>query len=216
MTAREIQLRSDCTAEAGNETVETPPHLFVFGDGPDALPLVTLARTLGWTVTVVQMRARFENLARFVTADHVRTGPPARIAAQVDGADRPLAVVMTHDPAYDLEALAMLLDSRARYIGLVGPRHRAEDLLATLDGTGPSLRGPVDRGRIHAPAGLAIGAETPAEIALAILAEAQAVLSGRAPGAPETSASSAIFDWWRDDRQTEISAAIEPMLALGT
>jgi xanthine/CO dehydrogenase XdhC/CoxF family maturation factor len=207
MTAQEICLRSDGRGEARKEKVQAPPHLFVFGDGPDALPLVALARTLGWTVTVVQARARFENLARFVTADHVRTGPPARVAAQVDAADCPLAVVMTNDAAHDRDALAMLLDSRARYIGLVGPRHRAEDVLASLVRTGPSLRGPVGRGRIHAPAGLAIGAETPAEIALAILAEAQAVLArGR---------TAYLGDWSCDDRQAELSAAIEPLLAAG-
>jgi xanthine/CO dehydrogenase XdhC/CoxF family maturation factor len=160
-------------------------------------------------VTVVQTRARFENLARFVTADHVRTGPPARIAAQVDAADCPLAVVMTHDAGHDREALAMLLDSRARYIGLVGPRHRAEDVLASLDRTGSSLRAPVGRGRIHSPAGLAIGAETPAEIALAILAEAQAVLAG--------GRAAYLGDWLCDDRHEEISPAIEPvpLLAVG-
>jgi xanthine/CO dehydrogenase XdhC/CoxF family maturation factor len=213
MIAQEIGLRSDYAGEAREDAAETPPHLFVFGDGPDALPLVTLARTLGWTVTVVQTRARFETLARFVTADHVRTGPPARIAAQVDAAECPLAVVMTHDAAHDREALAMLLGSRARYIGLVGPRLRAEDVLASLDRTGPSLRGPIGRGRIHAPAGLAIGAETPAEIALAILAEAKAVLSGGSSG---SSASSPYLGDWSscDDRQTEISAASEPLLAV--
>jgi xanthine/CO dehydrogenase XdhC/CoxF family maturation factor len=121
---------------------------------------------------------------------------------------------MTHDAAHDREALAMLLGSRARYIGLVGLRHRAEDVLASLDSAGPSLSGSIGRGRIHAPAGLAIGAETPAEIALAILAEAKAVLSG---GSSAASGSSPYLGAWPscDDRQTEISAAIEPLLAVG-
>ncbi len=211
MTTPEIHVRPDWMAATGTETVEPPPHLFVFGEGPDALALVTLARTLGWTVTVVQARARFENLARFVTADHVRTGPPVRIAGQIEAADCPLAVVMTHDVGHDREALAMLLASRARYIGLVGPRHRAEDVLASLERAAPSLRGPIDRGQVHAPAGLAIGAETPAEIALAILAEAKAVLTGgRAAYRGDRSG---------DGRPPEISAAIEPLvepqLALG-
>jgi xanthine/CO dehydrogenase XdhC/CoxF family maturation factor len=211
MIAHEIRLRAECTGEAPKDPVETPPHLFVFGDGPDALPLVTLARTLGWTVTVVQTRARFENLARFVSADHVLTGPPARIAAQVDAADCPLAVVMTHDAGHDREALDMLLLSRARYIGLVGPRHRADDMLVTPDRTGHPLRAPIGRGRVHAPAGLAIGAETPAEIALAILAEAKAVLAGVSPAS-----SASLGDWSAGDGcQAEISAAIEPLLAVG-
>ena len=182
---------SNGTVEALVETIAPAPHLFVFGDGPDALPLVRLARGIGWTVTVCQTRARFENLARFAAADHVRTGPAARLAEHVDGAACPLAVVMTHDAGRDREALAMLVGSRARYIGVLGPRSRTESLLPGLARISSASSRP-----IHAPAGLAIGAATPAEIALSILAEAQAVLGGET--APPLSARPEPIHWGRN------------------
>jgi xanthine dehydrogenase accessory factor len=162
--------------EALIEVIEPPPHLFVMGAGPDAVPLVRAARAVGWTITVWAHQSRRDAARQLAEADHVRSGAAAALAPAVAAARRPLAVVMTHQAERDCEALAMLLPSSCRYVGVLGPRRRTEKLLAMLDATGRSR--PHDATKLHAPAGLAIGAETPDEVALSIVAEIQAVLAG--------------------------------------
>ncbi|HVT07815.1 MAG TPA: NTP transferase domain-containing protein [Polyangia bacterium] len=165
-----VRLRDDAV-EALIERVRPPPHLFVFGAGADAVPLIQLARTLGWTTTVWDPSARFESRLRLATADHRFTGPAAGLAAAIDRAVAPVVVVMTHDVERDQQALATALDSRARYVGVLGPRRRTDRLLAAIGA-------PAAPASLRAPAGLAIGAETAAEIALSIVAEIQSVLAG--------------------------------------
>jgi xanthine dehydrogenase accessory factor len=164
--------------EALIEAVQPPPYLFLCGCGRDAVPVATLARGLGWMVSVWTPRPRFELGARFSRlADHLHTGTAATLADQVNAAACALAVVMTHNLDDDRAALAALLPSRARYIGVLGPRRRTRQLLSELPHPQiPALAG--STARLYAPVGLAIGAETPAEIALAIIGEAQAVLAG--------------------------------------
>lgn len=108
-------------------------------------------------------------------ADELALGAPSELIATVDAADRALAIVMAHDFELDRAHLGALLGSRALYIGVLGPRARTHRMLAAA-GAGADR----DDARVHAPVGLELGSETPAEIALAIVAEAQAVLA-RAP-----------------------------------
>lgn len=152
------------------EPVRPPPRLFVFGAGRDVIPLVQLARQIGWDVVVCTKHARNSLLDRLAGADEVVIAPPAELASRVAAADRGFAVVMTHSYQSDLECLAMLLDTKIGYIGVLGPRARTQHMLATL---GADDRDP----RLHAPIGLALGAETPSEIALAIAGEIQASLA---------------------------------------
>jgi xanthine dehydrogenase accessory factor len=158
--------------EALIEVIAPPPHLFVMGAGPDAVPLVRAARAVGWTITVWAPRSRRDAERQLADADHVRSGAASALAPAVATAHRPIAVVMTHNAERDCEALAMLLPSTCRYVGVLGPRRRTEKLLATLDAIGRHAA------KLHAPVGLAIGAETPDEVALSIVAEIQAVLAG--------------------------------------
>ncbi len=157
--------------EALVEIIQPPPHLFVMGAGLDAVPLVALAGSLGWRTTVWDPAARFETRARFAHAHRRQAGPAADLRAAVDGAATPVVVVMAHDGERDAEALGMLLGSRARYVGVLGPRRRTERLLAAIGSPPPPAH-------LYAPAGLALGAETAGEIALAIAAEIQACLAG--------------------------------------
>jgi xanthine dehydrogenase accessory factor len=187
-----IQL-PDGTVEALAERLGPPPHLFVFGGGPDVAPVVALTATLGWRCTVWDPQARFGARVRFAGADQVCSGDLGAIRSRIDNSARPLAVVMSHDFDHDARALAMLLPSRAVYIGVLGPWRRTERLLATLPAAEAAVAVAArdgGSGRLHAPVGLPIGAETADEIALAIVAEAQAVLAGAAlarTGAPERS-----------------------------
>jgi len=161
------------------EAVLPPPHLFLFGCGRDAVPVARLARGLGWTVSVWTPRPRFELTARFSgLADHLHNGAAATLTGPVNAAANALAVVMSHNLDDDRAALAALLPSRARYIGVLGPRRRTQRLLSELPVPQVQGRGGGSAARLYAPVGLAIGAETPDEIALAIIGEAQAVLAG--------------------------------------
>ena len=169
------------SVEAFVEVVEPQAPLLVFGDGDDALPVVALARALGWHTTVVDTRARPDSAERFAGADVVAPCRPEEVCERVPFTERTAAVLMTHNYMHDLELLRALLNRRVRYIGCVGPRRRAERLLSELAGGDAALAADY-LNRLHAPAGLDIGAETPAEIAFSIVAEIKAVLTGREGG----------------------------------
>ncbi len=162
---------------ASLEILRPPLRLVVYGAGNDAQPLVRLAASLGWHITVVDGRPNLTTTARFPEAAEVRIVPVR--ALEVATPD-PLAyhVLLSHNYAYDLAALQTLLPSPAPYIGLLGPRLKAQRLLDELDAFPAALVQQL-RERLHSPIGLDLGSETPEEIALAIVAEIQAQHSGR-------------------------------------
>jgi xanthine dehydrogenase accessory factor len=158
--------------------VLTPPlRLVVYGAGNDAQPLVHLGASLGWHITVVDGRPNLATPARFPEAAAVCVVPVRELETQEPD---PLAyhVLLSHNYAYDLAALQTLLGSPAPYIGLLGPRLKAQRLLDELD-TAPANLVEQLRERLHSPIGLDLGSETPEEIALCIVAEIQAQRSGR-------------------------------------
>jgi xanthine/CO dehydrogenase XdhC/CoxF family maturation factor len=165
------------------ETLSPPVPLVIFGAGHDALPVVELARGLGWQTEVVDPQARPASLPRFAAADRVTLSRPEDVGAHVNITARTLALLMSHNYSHDLELLKFLLASPARYIGVMGPRKRTERMLSELAaGDGAFSLGEADRARLHSPAGLDIGANAPAEIALSIIAEMRAVLDERRGG----------------------------------
>lgn len=160
-------------------TVPAPTALTIFGAGDDARPLVRMAKELGWHVTVADPRRDFATPERFPSADHVVLAPAAQLTSRIPHVPHSVAVVMTHHYVHDVPILHSLLASPdLRYIGLLGPRKRAERILADLEQNGASIN-PDARSRLHAPVGLDLGAETPEEVALSIIAEIQASLSHR-------------------------------------
>jgi xanthine/CO dehydrogenase XdhC/CoxF family maturation factor len=158
------------------ETLLPPVPLVVFGAGHDALPIVELAHGLGWQTEVVDPQARPVSLSRFAMADKVILSRPEDVEAQVRITPRTMALLMSHHYVQDLTLLRFLLASPAHYIGVLGPRKRTERMLKGL------AMNEAERARLHAPAGLDIGANGPAEIALSIVAEMRAVLDGRRGG----------------------------------
>jgi xanthine/CO dehydrogenase XdhC/CoxF family maturation factor len=155
------------------EPVHVPPHLFVFGANHDVTPLVSLAQQLGWTVSLWDGAPRVSTRERLQGVGEYLSDSAAAAVRRLDACVRPIAAVMTHDVQRDEEVLRALLPSRAQYIAMLGPRRRTEELLARCGQ--PTLQ--QLRGRFFGPAGLAIGGESPMEIALSVVAQAQLVLS---------------------------------------
>jgi xanthine dehydrogenase accessory factor len=130
-----------------------PQSLLVVGDGPVAEALVPMSRLLGWATTV---------------ASTLEAAEPALRSAQA-------VVVTSHDSAVDAPALAAAIAARPAYIGAMGSRGRQAQRREWLLAHGVTE---TELLSVHGPAGLDIGADTPAEIALSILAELTAVLRG--------------------------------------
>ncbi len=160
------------------ETVEPPPALAIFGAGDDAQPLARLAHELGWQVTVADPRAAFATAARFPTADAVIVAPAAELASLVQLDRGTAAVVMTHHYVHDVPLLRALLPHPIAYLGLLGPKQRAEKILGDLTRDGLAIT-PAMLAQLHAPVGLDLGATAPETVALSIVAEIQARLAQR-------------------------------------
>lgn len=170
------------------EVVQPRVRLVIFGAGFDALPVVALAKNLGWHTSVVDTRVRVSSIEHFEEADAVWLCRAEDVSTQVMISERTAVVVMTHNDLHDLELLRQLLPLPLRYLGCLGPRRRTERLLSELSADS-------DLDRLHAPIGLDLGAETPEEIALAIVSEIKAVLSHRA-GAQLRQREGSIHEWF--------------------
>ena len=165
------------------ETLLPPVRLVVFGAGHDALPVIELARGLGWQTEVVDPQARPVSRSRLAMADRVTLARPEDVGTQVSITPRTLTLLMSHNYSHDLALLRFLLASPARYIGVMGPRKRTERMLSELAADEETSRlEEAGLARLYSPAGLDLGANAPAEIALSIVAEMRAVLDGRRGG----------------------------------
>jgi len=142
------------------------------------MPLVRLAKELGWTVTVADPRAAYANARRFPSADRVIAAPVERLLAEIRTDATTAVAVMTHHYVHDLPLLKAFITSNLAYLGLLGPRKRADRILADLAASGLQIT-PEQRNRLRAPIGLDLGADGPEQVALAIVAEIQAELAGR-------------------------------------
>ena len=148
-----------------------PARMLIFGavDFSDALSQA--AKLLGYRVIVVDARAVFVTKERFPTADEVHVAWPNDYLTQWGATfvERDAICILTHDPKFDVPAIRASLTTNAGYIGVMGSRRTQQDRLARLvaEGVAPEE---VER-RVSGPIGLDIGARTPAETAVSILAE---------------------------------------------
>jgi xanthine/CO dehydrogenase XdhC/CoxF family maturation factor len=166
------------------------PGLAILGAGDDAQPLLKLAKELGWHVSMADGRRQLVTRERFPQADQLAVLPIKDLPAiPLDESQRAFgnlhredaAVVMTHSFEQDSKILACLLamDTPPAYIGVLGPQRRTYELLneaaRVLKLPASSIASQVDRwlAQLHAPTGLDLGAESPATIALSVLAEIQ-------------------------------------------
>ena len=160
------------------EQIRPAFSLLVLGAGPDAVPVCELARTLGWYTQLVDHRAAFIRKAVRCGADEVIRAAPTELAGLIDLDKVQAVVVMSHDVKVDAGYLAELLPGAVPYVGLLGPAYRGEELMDRCD-----TRMVQHRGRVFSPAGLALGGEGPANIALSIIAQIQSHASA-ASGKP--------------------------------
>ena len=169
-----------------------PPHLLIVGAGHIAAPLAEIGRICEFEVTVLDDRPQYANRQRFPSADRVIAGAFTdelrRLRREQPTFDEnTYLVLVTRGHQYDIACLLEVLDDPVAYIGMIGSQRRIRavyELLESEQGIAPEK---LDR--IHAPIGLDSGAQTPAEIAVCIMAEIISVQRGRAGDAGRGSLS---------------------------
>ena len=171
------------------EVQARPPHLIIAGAGHIAVPLASIAKTCDFTVTVLDDRPQYAHRARFPTADRVVAGPfrptlsALRQGKAVFDSDTYL-VLVTRGHQHDIDCLLEVLHDPVAYLGMIGSRRRIRAVFELLEREQNIPASNFDR--VRAPIGIDIGAITPAEIAVCILAEMICVLrEGTLPGMSE-------------------------------
>jgi xanthine dehydrogenase accessory factor len=154
---------------SGEVTIRPPPQVLMLGAGPEARPLLTIGRTLGWYCCVGDHRQAQLATERIGRADRLLPLRPAAALHELAGERIDAVLVMSHMADADLEALRALAGSDIPYVGLLGPAGRRDELLARLS----AMDREALKGRLHAPVGLPLGGEGPEVIALSIAAELQ-------------------------------------------
>ncbi len=156
------------TAKVYIEVLNTRPTLLILGAGHVAQPLAEFGHLLGFRTVVVDDRSEFANATRFPHASDLVVVPFGDLAQKVAITPDTYAVVVTRNHEFDTVALRAVLSSPARYVGMIGSRNKVRTVFEHLLQEGQ----PRERlARVRAPIGLGIGGQTPAEIALSIMAE---------------------------------------------
>jgi len=188
------------------EPLEGSPHLYLVGAGHVSYHLARAAAPVGFKIHVLDDREKFANRERFPDAEEVIVDS---IPSWLEDASFPanaFVVILTRGHRHDLEALRQLAQRDLRYLGLIGSRAKVARLYEALQAEAvpfESLR------RVHAPVGLDIGAVSPQEIAISILAELIAVKYGKigAPVAPDAQAIVPLR--WTPREETRLTANVE-------
>jgi xanthine/CO dehydrogenase XdhC/CoxF family maturation factor len=160
------------------EFLKPQVSLVVVGAGNDAIPMMQIADTMGWDVRVIDGRNTHAKPERFVSACQVLVSKPETALERIPIEDQTVFVMMTHNYNYDKALLKSLLPSKVRYVGMLGPKKKLERMLGEIQEEGMKVDAEMLE-KVYGPAGLEIGAETPEEIALSIIAEIKAVLEGK-------------------------------------
>jgi len=157
------------------EVFAPPSLLLIVGGSHVAMPLVSLAKVLGYRTVILDGRPKFATRDRFPDADDVRVGIPSEMVTEYPLIPSSALVLVAHDYKYDLPVLRHALATDVGYVGMLGSRRRGEAILKLLreDGVDDAALA-----RVRVPIGLDLGAKSAPEIALAVLAEIQAVRGG--------------------------------------
>ena len=158
------------------EPLEPAPALYLVGAGHVALHLAQAAQTVGFRLHVIDDREKFANSERFPPAEEIVVESMPEWLAQAELPPHAYVVILTRGHRHDLEALRALAPKQLRYLGLIGSRAKVARIYEALEGgviSAEKLR------KVHAPVGLDLGAVTPQEIAVSILAELIGVKYGK-------------------------------------
>ena len=160
------------------ESFAAPPQMLIFGAVDFTGALIRVAKVLGYRVTVCDAREVFATSRRFPAADEVVVDWPHRLLEQVGEnlGERDAVCVLTHDDKFDVPAVISALDTQVGYIGVMGSRRTHANRLVRLREAGVDEAG---LARLRSPLGLDIGARTPEETAVSIVAEIIALRTGR-------------------------------------
>lgn len=169
------------TLEVFVEPVAPAPHLYIFGAGHVAQGLYKVARLAGFDVTIADDRDTYANRERFPEARDVFADDFDRVTTQLAPGEASYMVIVTRGHRDDMRVLRWAIEQRVRYLGMIGSKRKVIAIYKELEREGVSRERLL---QVAAPVGLAIGAVTPEEIAVAIVAEMIAVRRHAAPSTP--------------------------------
>jgi xanthine dehydrogenase accessory factor len=172
---------NDNTFNAFLSFISPPISLVIVGAGNDAIPLQSIAETLGWEVTIVDGRHTYAKIERFSSACQIIVSKPEKVLQQIPIDEKTVFVLMTHNYNYDYAILKALLGKNIPYIGALGPKKKLDNMINDLKAENIILN-EKQKNILYGPVGLEIGAETPAEIALSITAEIMSVMNNKTGG----------------------------------
>lgn len=161
------------------ETVAPQPVMLLFGAGHIAQPLSAMAQVVGFRVVVADARATWATAERFPDVDRLVVGWPESVLGDIELDSRTYVVMLSHDRRFEDPVLAAVRSAPVAYVGALGSRRTSRERGERLAAAGWTAE---QIGRLHAPIGIDIGAETPAEIAVSILGEITRVRYGAGSG----------------------------------
>ena len=154
------------------EPVTPPPMLYIFGAGHVGLNVYAIADLVGFDVVVADDRDTYANRERFPHAREVLSGQMDELLSQITPPETAFLVIVTRGHRHDMRVLRWALDTKARYIGMIGSGRKVLTIFQELEKQGVP---PEEFDRVFAPIGLELNAATPAEIAVSIVAELIAI-----------------------------------------
>jgi xanthine dehydrogenase accessory factor len=150
------------------EPISSPPTLYLFGGGHISLPLAQIGKLLGFKIVVIDDRPEFANLQRFPQADLTLAKDFLKVFPELHTNKSSYIVIATRNHQNDEQVLEWALETKAKYIGMIGSRSKNKIIFSHLRAKGVTKE-KIDK--VYAPIGLEINAQTPEEIAISILAE---------------------------------------------
>jgi len=150
------------------EPLASPPVLLIFGGGHISFSLARIGKMVDFRVVVVDDRPEFANADRFPEADETIAEEMASVMGRLETGSSSYIVIVTRGHQHDAQVLEWAAATEAAYVGMIGSRKKITTIFSHLKARGITQE---QLDRVHAPIGLAIGAETPEEIAVAIMAQ---------------------------------------------
>ncbi len=170
-----VELNEADDASQLKQTLRPPFHLAIYGGGVDARPVVDLASSVGWKVTLIDPRTTYARKEHFSNANHIVKTPLQEIEQEIENhswlKNVDAAVLMNHNIELDAQALLLTQRSSARYLGILGPIHRTDRIFQHAKIKRSDVIIPLAN-----PIGLRLGGELPESIALSMISEIHAFL----------------------------------------